>query len=177
MGFWSMLTRVSLEMPSIDQALAPKFFTNAPSPTGSASVAISSTTLPGRRVVTVALPAAFIRTAVDTSTSSPPSVPALVPVWFWRHNDKVAGGRSFARQNSLTLWPLLSCRASHSALSAAVQLTLVRRFVAAVEAVGFVTAFVIVQVLLVENLHAIYQSIGAATTRACCYAFVSTARK
>jgi hypothetical protein len=102
--------------------------------------------------VTVALgPIALVRAAGDISTSSPPSVPALVPAWLCRHSDKVAGGRSFARQNSFTLWPLFSNSANHSERSAGVQLTLVLGFVAAGTAT-LIAAFVIRQVLLVENL-------------------------
>jgi hypothetical protein len=146
-------TRGSLVIPSTDQALALlKFFTKAPSHTGSASAADSSTMPPGSGIVTVALgPAAFISAAGEISTSSPPSVPELVPAWLCRHSDKVAGGRSFARQNSLTVWPLFSNSANHSERSAGVQLTLVLGFVAAGTAT-LITAFVIRQVLLVENL-------------------------
>ena len=52
----------------------------------------------------------------------------ISPFCWLRHSDSVAGGKSFVRQNSLTLWPLFSNMASHSALSAAVQFTLVLGF-------------------------------------------------
>jgi hypothetical protein len=64
--------------------------------------------------------------------------------------DNVAGGRSFLRQNSLTLWPLFSYRASQSAFSAAVQFTLVLGFAA--DCVATVNAFVISPALLNESL-------------------------
>jgi hypothetical protein len=155
-------TRVSLVMPSIDQVLALlKFFGKAPSHTGSASAAASSTMPLGSRIVTVALEStALIKAAGNISTSAPPSVPALVPAWLCRHGDKVASGRSFARQNSLTLWPLFSNSANHSVRSAGVELTLVLGLVAAGTAT-FIAAFVIRQVLLVENLPGIYQSVVA----------------
>jgi hypothetical protein len=143
-------------MPSIDQVLALlKFFTKAPSHAGSASAVVSSTMPPGNRIVTLTLgTTVFIRAAGDISTSSPPSGPALGPTWLCRHSDNVAGGRSFARQNSLTVWPLFSNSANHSARSAGVQLTLVLGFVAT-GAARLIAAFVIRQVPLVENLPAI----------------------
>jgi hypothetical protein len=149
-------TRVSLVMPSIDQELAPfKFFTTAPSHAGSASAVVSSTMPPGSRIVTLALgPAVLIRAAAEISKSSPPSGTVLGPAWLCRHSDNVAGGRSFARQNSLTLWPLFSNSANHSARSAGVQLTLVLGFVAT-GAARLIAAFVIGQVPHVENLPAI----------------------
>lgn len=92
-----------------------------------------------------------MRAAGEISTSAPPSAPALVTTWLCRHSDKVAGGGSFARQNSLTLWPLFSNSANHSERSAGVQLTLVLGFAAAGTAT-LIAAFAIRQVLLVENL-------------------------
>jgi hypothetical protein len=50
-------------------------------------------------------------------------------------------GRSFARQNSLTLWAFFSDSADHSERSAGVQLTLVIDFVAAGTAT-FIASFV-----------------------------------
>ena len=108
--------RVSLVMPSSDQDLALfKFFTKAPTQAGSASAVVSSAMPPGSRTVTAALgPAVFMRAASDISTSSPPS--GLGATWLCRRSDNVAGGRSLARQNSLTLRPLFSnsarCRRS-----------------------------------------------------------------
>jgi hypothetical protein len=143
-------------MQSIDQELALlNFFTKAPSHAESASAVVSSTMPPGSRIVTVGLgPGVFIRAADDISTSTPPSEPALAPAWLCRHSDNVADGRSFARQNSLMLWPLFSNSANHSARSAGVQLTLVLALVAA-GAARLIAAFVIRQVPLVENLPAI----------------------
>lgn len=91
--------------------------------------------------------------AAETSMSAPLSSPLGLPAspFCWlRHADNVAGGRSFVRQNSLTLWPLFSYRASQSAFSAAVQFTLVLGFAA--DWVATVNAFVTAQVLLDENL-------------------------
>lgn len=59
--------------------------------------------------------------------------------------------RSLARQNSLTLWPLCLYSSSHSAHSAAVHLTRPRGLGVDGAAVGILD-FVIVQVLVVENL-------------------------
>jgi hypothetical protein len=139
-------------MPSIGYALS-SVDSSAPNHTGSVPLGTSMRTPLGSGIRTTALsrPPTNAAAAISTKVLGSSSAPTVTQVFCWlRHADSVAGGRSFVRQNSLTLWPLFSYRASQSAFSAAVQFTLVRGFAA--DWVATVNAFVISQVLLNENL-------------------------